>query len=103
MSIVTITLGNKNFKLSCPKESKNSLEVLAAKLDCEIEETKQKNPMASFELLLVITALGLIDNKQSKAKETGGKVLEKANQDFQKILVSVVSELKTVAKKFDKC
>jgi len=103
MSIVTITLGDKNFKLSCSKESKNSLEVLAAKLDCEIEETKKKNPMASFELSLVITALGLIDNRQSQVRETGGKVLEKANQDFQKILASVASELKTIEKKFEKC
>ena len=101
MSIVTITLNNKNFKLSCPEDSKEQLVLLSEKLDFELEEIQKNNPSASFELLLVITALGLIGDKQFKAKETGGEVLEKANQDFQKQLSSIFSELKILANKFE--
>ncbi|MDG1436223.1 MAG: cell division protein ZapA [Rickettsiaceae bacterium] len=103
MSIVTITLGNKNFQLSCSEASRPKVESLAEKLDHALEDTKTNNPTASFELALVITALGLIDNKQSKLQETGGEVLEQANQDFQKILASVESELKNIAKKVETC
>jgi cell division protein ZapA (FtsZ GTPase activity inhibitor) len=101
MSIVTITLNNKQFKLSCPEESRGKLESLAEKLDCAIEDTKSSNPTASFELALIITALGLVDDTTSQEQKTGGEVLEKANSDFQKLLSSVSLELKTVAKKFE--
>tara|TARA_B110000503_G_scaffold62362_1_gene98787 strand:- start:7726 stop:8037 length:312 start_codon:yes stop_codon:yes gene_type:complete len=103
MSIVTITLNNKKFKLSCPEESKEKLESLAEKLDCVIDDTKKANPNASFELALIITALGLIDDTTSREQKTGGEVLEKANSDFQKILSIVSLELKTVAKKIENC
>ena len=76
MSIITITLNNKNFKLSCPEENKEQLVVLSERLDLELEKIQENNPSASFELLLVITALGLISDKQSKVKETGGEILE---------------------------
>lgn len=103
MSIVTITLDNKHFKLSCPEESRIKLESLAEKLDYAIEDTKKNNPAASFELALVITALSLVDDKLSKSQATGGEVLEKADSDFQKLLSSVSSELKVVAKKIENC
>lgn len=103
MSIVTIKLGSKNFQLSCSEESRAKVESLAEKLDSALESTKCNNPSASFELALVITALGLIDNKHSKFQETGGEVLEQANTEFQKILSSVESELKSVAEKVENC
>ncbi|MDP4709092.1 MAG: cell division protein ZapA [Rickettsiaceae bacterium] len=103
MSIVTITLNNKQFKLSCPEESKDKLESLADKLDCAIQDTKSSNPAASFELALIITALGLINDTTSQEQKTGGEVLEKANADFQKLLSSLSLELKTVAKKIENC
>ncbi len=103
MSIITITLDNKNFKLSCSEDSKKQIELLAEKLDYAIEDTKKNNPAASFELALVITALGLINDKLSKSEETAGDVLKNANSDFQKLLTSVFSELNLVAEKLEKC
>jgi cell division protein ZapA (FtsZ GTPase activity inhibitor) len=73
--------------------------MLADKLDAEIKENASVNKNASFELLLVITSLGLMDYKQSELKMTGGEVLEKANQDYQSQLSSIFSELKEVTNK----
>jgi cell division protein ZapA (FtsZ GTPase activity inhibitor) len=103
MSIVTITLASKKFQLSCSEESRAKVESLAEKLDNAIEDTRSSNPSASFELALVITALGLIDYKHTKSQETGGEVLKQADNEFQKILSSVESELKIVAKKIESC
>ncbi|PCJ25473.1 MAG: hypothetical protein COA94_06155 [Rickettsiales bacterium] len=102
MSIVTITLNNKTFKLSCPEDSKEHLVLLAQHLDLEIESMKTVNPSASFELLLVMTALNLMDEKQSGNEKTGGEILENANQNFQQLLSSLRSELNIVAKKVKK-
>ena len=41
MSIVTITLNNRDFKLSCPEENHKELYSLAEKLDLEINKIKQ--------------------------------------------------------------
>jgi cell division protein ZapA (FtsZ GTPase activity inhibitor) len=100
MSIVTITLASKHFKLACSEESKLHIEKLAEKLDLELGDVSTRNPSASFEMLLVMTALGLMDDKQSKAKESGGEILEKANLDHEKQLSSIFEELKIVANKF---
>ncbi len=99
MSIVTITLANKHFKLACSEESKPHIEKLAEKLDLELDDTSKSNPSASFEMLLVMTALSLMDDKQSKATESGGELLKKAGLDQQKLLTSIFEELKIVAKK----
>ena len=100
MSIVTITLAERNFKLSCSEDSKSHIEKLAEKLDLELNEMSKGNASASFEMLLVMTALGLMDEKHSKTKESGGEALEKAEGDHQKQLASVFDELKNVANKF---
>ena len=102
MSIVTIDLGSKKFKLSCSEESKDHLVTLAEKLDFELSAMQKASPAASFELLLVMTALGLMDDKQSKLAATGGEILEKANQESQAMLSAISSELEIVAKKFKK-
>lgn len=99
MSIVTITLANKHFKLACSEESKPHIEKLAEKLDLELDDASKSNPSASFEMLLVMTALSLMDDKQSKATESGGELLKKADLDQQKLLTSIFEELKIVAKK----
>ena len=45
MSIVTITLNNRTFKLSCPEESHTELHSLAKELDNEINKIRLKlNP-----------------------------------------------------------
>jgi cell division protein ZapA (FtsZ GTPase activity inhibitor) len=100
MSIVTINLSNKSFKLYCPEENKEALIRVAEKLDNEIDKMRVSNPNASFELLLVMTALNLQDERQSQLNQSGGQILENANKDFQNTLSSIFSELETVANKF---
>ncbi len=96
MSIVTITLAGRNFKLSCSEDSKPHIE----KLDLELGEMSKSNSSASFEMLLVMTALGLMDERHSKTKESAGEVLEKAEKDHHKQLSALFDELKNVANKF---
>lgn len=100
MSIVTINLAEREFKLGCSEESKPHILKLAQKLDLELNEMSKGNPSASFEMLLVMTSLSLMDEKHSKAKESGGEALAKAERDHQKQLTSVFYELKTLADKF---
>lgn len=100
MSIVIINLADREFKLSCSEQSKPHILRLAQKLDLELNEMSKSNPYASFEMLLVMTALNLMDEKHSKAKESGGEVLVKAENDYQQQLTSVFYELKNLANKF---
>ena len=102
MSIVTIILNGKDFKLSCPQESKDKLVMLSQKLDTEIKEMAAANQYASLELLLVMMALKHIGQRQSQMQVSGGEVLESANKDFQQQLSSIFSELKIVAEKLEK-
>ena len=83
MSIVTITLSNRDFKLYCPEESHAELHSLAIKLDVEINKVRQANPSASFELLLVMVALNLLDNKQKQANLEAEGVAKEVNEDFK--------------------
>lgn len=102
MSIVTITLSNRDFKLYCPEESHAELYSLAAQLDSEINKVRQANPSASFELLLVMVALNLLDNKQKQANLEAGDIAKETNEDFQLLLSSIFIELKVVAEKLER-
>ncbi|MBM3466303.1 MAG: cell division protein ZapA [Alphaproteobacteria bacterium] len=102
MSIVTITLSNRDFKLYCPEESHAELYSLAAKLDNEINKVKQSNPSASFELLLVMVALNLLDNKQKQTNLEAEDIAKETNEDFQVLLSSIFNELKVVAEKLER-
>ena len=102
MSIVTITLSNRDFKLYCPEESHAELHSLAIKLDVEINKVRQANPSASFELLLVMVALNLLDNKQKQANLEAEGVEKEVNEDFKILLSSIFNELKVVAEKLER-
>ena len=102
MSIVTITLSNRDFKLYCPEESHADLYSLAAQLDSEINKVRQSNPSASFELLLVMVALNLLDNKQKQTNLEAGDIAKETNEDFQLLLSSIFNELKVVAEKLER-
>jgi cell division protein ZapA (FtsZ GTPase activity inhibitor) len=104
MSIVTITLGNREFKLSCPKESHDMLTSLAKKLDIRVENAKANNPSASFELSLVIAALGLVDENQSQRSRTDEDSQDNSsNIELKHTMSDILSELNFVAKKLEKC
>ena len=102
MSIVTITLSNRDFKLYCPEESHADLYSLAAQLDSEINKVRQANPSASFELLLVMVALNLLNNKQKQANLEAEDIAKETNEDFQLLLSSIFNELKVVAEKLER-
>jgi cell division protein ZapA (FtsZ GTPase activity inhibitor) len=102
MSIVTITLSNRDFKLYCPEESHAELYSLAAQLDNEINKVRQANPSASFELLLVMVALNLLNNKQKQANLEAEDIAKETNEDFQVLLSSIFNELKVVAEKLER-
>lgn len=101
MPIVTITLNDRNFKLSCPEESKEQLISLAEKLDIQLTKMKNANPSASFELLLVMVALSLQEEKQSNTPKNEQQILKEANEEFQSILSLIYSELKIVTGKLE--
>ena len=102
MSIVTITLSNRDFKLYCPEESHAELYSLAAQLDSKINKVRQANPSASFELLLVMVALNLLDNKQKQTNLEAEDIAKETNEDFQVLLSSIFNELKVVAEKLER-
>lgn len=99
MSIVTITINNKKFNLSCSEESRDRLITLSEKLDTEMKDLAAANSYASFELLLVMLSLQLMDHKQSNVMLSGGEALEAATEDFKKQFLSISSELESVLEK----
>ena len=103
MSIITIALAGKNFSLSCPEESRSQIEKLAEKLDFEIKKTSKANPSASFEMLLVMVSLGLIDDKYSESKNSDQEILETVKKEHDKQLQTIFDELKLIANKLEKC
>lgn len=102
MSIVTITLNNRTFKLFCPEESHTELHSLAKELDNEINKIRQANPSASFELVLIMVALNLLDNKQKQANLNAQHIVKEVNEDIQILLSSIFNELKVVAEKLER-
>lgn len=96
MSIVTIKVNNKNFDLYCPEENKAALIKVTEKLNAEIDNMKKSNPSASFELLLVMTALKLQDDKISQIQQNSSSIIQEVNQEFQSFLGTVSGELQTI-------
>ena len=105
MSIVTITLNNKNFQLLCNDGSENQLIELATKLDEKITEIKTANPASSFELLLVMSALSLQDQTQNLNNKLG-KINGSKNNDedekFAETLSTIALYLENLAQKIGK-
>lgn len=103
MSIAAITINGKIFKISCNEETRQRLAVVAKQLDLEVKKTSKISPHAPFDLVLIMTALDLVDHKLSQIELAGGEVLANANQDFKEQLAEIMNELKIVADKLEKC
>jgi cell division protein ZapA (FtsZ GTPase activity inhibitor) len=105
MSIVTITLNNKNFQLSCDEGAEEQLKSLASSLNARMVEIKRANSGASFELLLVMAALSIQDQLESVnakfAHVEGGKSSNEGEQ-FAETLSTIAQYLENLAKKIDK-
>jgi cell division protein ZapA (FtsZ GTPase activity inhibitor) len=105
MSIVTITLNNKNFQLACSPESEEQLKSLAAEIDKRVMEMKAANPSASSELLLVMTTLAMQDHimtLESKLGENPNDSPSQNNEEFAETLSTIASYLENLAKKIGK-
>lgn len=105
MSIVTITLNNKNFQLSCDEGAEEQLKNLAASLNTRMVEIKSVNSSASFELLLVMAALSIQDQLESvNAKFVHVENDKNSNEgeQFAETLSTIAQYLENLAKKIDK-
>lgn len=99
MSIVTLNLASRKFKLDCPDESHEHIMLLSEKLDNQLQEVMKTNPSASFELAMVMLLLNLQDERQSNISVDASKVLEEADKDNQTSLGIIHGELKKVLDK----
>jgi cell division protein ZapA len=88
MSIVTITINNKQFQIACNDGQEELLKSAANKLSDNLEMIKNVSPKASTELLLILCALGLQDensNLRSKLDNTGFNDNEKLSETLSTI------------------
>lgn len=105
MSIVTITLNNKNYQLSCENGQEKSLLDLAEKLNQRIDGIKLSNNYASYELILVMTALSMqdhIENLEKKIAKTSDYSSGDEEEKFAQSLTEIAGYLENLAKKIGK-
>jgi cell division protein ZapA len=104
MPIVTISLNNKNFQLSCNDGAEGQLLKLAGKLNDKILEIKASNPYASFELLLVMAALSIQDALQSASSKLAmpGEKKSEDEEKFAETLSTIAGYLEELARKLAK-
>ena len=98
MSVVTITLNNKQFQIGCNDGEESLLLSAAEKLNSKIASMKEASPRATTELLLIFAALALQDENlelQAKLQSTGYSDDEKISQS----LSTVAKYLDDLAKK----
>lgn len=99
MSIVTLSINNKTFKIGCPPGKEADIQNSANKLSEMIGNLKESSPGATTEFLLLLAAVSLryeIDNinnenKFSSDTDTLNEVLGSLND--------VTDYLETLAKK----
>jgi len=105
MSIITITLNNKHFQLACADGSENELQELATRLNEKIVSIKLFNKTASFELVLVMSALSLMEEVQSMEAKLGkieGGQINQEEEKFSETLSIIAGYLENLAKKIGK-
>lgn len=105
MSIVTITLNNKNFQLSCDDGAEEQLKNLGVSLSSRMLEIKRANSSASFELLLVMAALSIQDQLESVTAKFGHNEVNKNSgeeEQFAETLSTIAQYLENLAKKISK-
>ncbi len=88
MSIVTITINNKQFQIACNDGQEELLQSAANKLSENIDLVRDASPKASTELLLIMCALGLQDENstlRNKLDNTGFNDNEKLSETLSTI------------------
>ena len=113
MPLVTITINNKNFQLSCAFESQKEITALSEQLNNLIADLKDNNRHANSELLLVMASLELqnrINQLQEKLDSvddiTAGKEISDRNltndQKLSETLSAIANYLENIAQKLSK-
>jgi cell division protein ZapA len=95
-------LNNKSFQLACSPDSENQLRGLAEEIDRQLSKMKASNPSASFELLLVMTALSQqdrISTLESKLGATPDEIEVTNNSEFADTLSTIAGYLENLAQK----
>lgn len=101
MSVITITLDNKQFQLACEDGEESSLHDAVEKLSRKVAEARETSPRAATELLLIFCALGLQDENtelRTKLESSGYSEDEKISET----LSTIASYLDELAKKITK-
>lgn len=101
MSVVTITLNNKQFQIGCNDGEEELLLSAAEKLSQRLSEMKDASPKATTELLLIFCALAIQDENTelySKLHRTGYSEDEKISET----LSTIASYLDELAQKITK-
>ena len=101
MSVITITLNNKQFQLACGDGEESSLQDAVEKLSNRLDSMKEESPRATTELLLIFCALGLQDENtdlRTKLSSSGYSYDEKISET----LSTIASYLDELAKKITK-
>lgn len=105
MSIVTVTISNRKFQLACNESAEPELHQLVTRLNEKIASIKQSNPNATFELLLVMTALNLQDRLQNMEKKTArldGDKISAEDEKLAETLSTIAGYLQNIAQKIGK-
>jgi cell division protein ZapA (FtsZ GTPase activity inhibitor) len=101
MSISTIIINGRKLSVHCRVGDEERLKEVAEKLDLEVRKIATKSPNSSFDLLVTLVALQLMDDKMSGQEAVAGEVLREAKQDFQQQMSVIMNELKAVATKLE--
>lgn len=97
MSVVTVKINNKVYQISCEPGQESILTDSAAKIDQEVGNLKNYSPTATTEYLLLLTAIKLQHQLDSK---TLGK--DNSNLELDKLLVEITSYIESLALKIKK-
>ncbi len=106
MPLVNITLGSKTFALTCSDSSQQELTILGIKLNERFNQIKKANLSASFELLLVMSALSLEEEVQNLTNKmtniNSNKIPIVEEEQFAETLSTIAGYLENLAKKIGK-
>jgi cell division protein ZapA len=99
MTIVTITIDDKNFQLACNKGDEERLKMASERLNALIKRLRENNSKATTELLLIISALSIQDDlisAQSKLQRIEGDTSDEKVADA---LSQIAEHLENLAQK----
>lgn len=105
MPIVTITLNDRQFKLSCDTDSEKLLQHLVSKLDNKLSEIQKASPNISFELLLVLAALSQQEKIHSLETQINASKAHEINPEeekFAETLSTIAEYLENIAQRLGK-